>query len=136
MSKGPFPVGKVSYKIELPPRLKIQLVFQVSCLKSYHADNEDPSRGESSQAPMKITTSHHKEVEYIMAGRIFTKKCYTPRHEYLGEMEGTTGVRNELGTGWETMAIRDLEVPWRCHDEGITAIGGGERHNLGILANT
>lgn len=92
------PVGKVSYKIELPPRLKIQPVFQVSCLKSYDVDNEDPSRGESSQAPMKITTSHHKEAEYIMAGCIFTKKCYTPCHEYLVmKWKG----KPECETSWE-----------------------------------
>ena len=44
--EGPFPilrrVGKVSYKVELPPRLKIHPVFHVSNLKPYHEDKEDP----------------------------------------------------------------------------------------------
>ena len=47
--EGPFPilgwVGKVSYKVELPPRLKIHHVFHVSNLKPYHEDKKDPSRG-------------------------------------------------------------------------------------------
>ena len=47
--EGPFPihgkVDKVSYKVELPPRLKIHPVFHVSYLKPYHEDKDDPSRG-------------------------------------------------------------------------------------------
>ena len=49
--EGPFPiirsVGRVAYRVELPPRLKIHPVFHVSNLKPYHADLEEPSRGES-----------------------------------------------------------------------------------------
>ncbi|KAL6348636.1 hypothetical protein AAG906_016164 [Vitis piasezkii] len=45
-AKGFFPilgkVNKVSYKVELPPRLKIHLVFHVSYLKPYHEDKDDP----------------------------------------------------------------------------------------------
>ena len=36
-------VGKVSYKVELQPRLKIHHVFHVSHLKLYYEDNEDPN---------------------------------------------------------------------------------------------
>ena len=47
MYEGPFPilekVDKVSYKVELSPRLKIHLVFHVNYLKPYHEDKDDPS---------------------------------------------------------------------------------------------
>ncbi|RVW96749.1 Transposon Tf2-8 polyprotein [Vitis vinifera] len=56
--EGPFPilgkVGKVSYKVELPPRLKIHPVFHASYLKPYHGDKDDPSRGLSKRAPTAV----------------------------------------------------------------------------------
>ena len=45
--EGPFPilgkVSKLSYKVELPPRLKIHPVFHVSYLKPYYENEDDPS---------------------------------------------------------------------------------------------
>ena len=45
--KDPFPilgkVSKVSYRVELPPRLKIHPVFHVSYLKPYYENEDDPS---------------------------------------------------------------------------------------------
>ncbi|RVW63080.1 hypothetical protein CK203_055934 [Vitis vinifera] len=63
--EGHFPilgkVGKVSYRVELPLRLKIHPVFHVSYLKPYHGDKDDPSRGLSKRAPTAVVTSYDKE---------------------------------------------------------------------------
>ena len=48
--KGPLrvlkKVGKVSYRLYLPSKLKIHPILHVSMLKPYKADEEEPSRGE------------------------------------------------------------------------------------------
>ena len=93
--EGPFPilgrVGKVSYKVELPPRLKIHPVFHVSNLKPYHEDKEDPGRGISTRAPTAVVTSYDKEVDYIMADRVLRKKNFQPYKEYLVKWKGLPG---------------------------------------------
>ncbi|KAF2292094.1 hypothetical protein GH714_010002 [Hevea brasiliensis] len=38
-------IGKMAYRIKLPPYLECHLVFHVSFLKPYHADKDDPKRG-------------------------------------------------------------------------------------------
>ena len=85
--EGPFPilgrVGKVSYKIELPPRLKIHPVFHVSNLSPYHEDKEDPGRGISKRAPTAVVTSYDKAVDYVMADRVMRKNRFQPYTEYL-----------------------------------------------------
>ncbi|KAL5768741.1 hypothetical protein ACOSQ2_015524 [Xanthoceras sorbifolium] len=90
--EGPFPilkkVGKVSYKVKLPPRLKIHPVFHVSHLKPYHADTEDPSRGESLRAPTAVVTSYDKEVEEILRDRIVRKRGVPQSSEYLIKWKG------------------------------------------------
>ncbi|XP_070054720.1 uncharacterized protein [Nicotiana tomentosiformis] len=68
--EGPFKivakVGKISYKLDMPSYLKIYHVFHASMLKPYHEDNDDPSRGQSSRAPITITASHDREIEAII----------------------------------------------------------------------
>ena len=98
---GPFPilgrVGKVSYKVELPPRLKIHLVFHVSNLKPYHEDKEDPGRGISTRAPTVVVTSYDQEVDYNMADRVLRKNNFQPYKEYLVKLKGLP----ESEASWE-----------------------------------
>ncbi|TXG71332.1 hypothetical protein EZV62_006267 [Acer yangbiense] len=85
--EGPFPiikrVGKVSYQVQLPPRLKIHPVFHVSFLKPYHADMEDPRRSESKRAPTAVVTAFDKEVECILADRVIQRRGVPNYIEYL-----------------------------------------------------
>ncbi|CAL8169830.1 unnamed protein product [Prunus armeniaca] len=83
------PVGRAAYRVELSVRLKIHPVFHVSNLKPYHADLEEPSRGESQRAPPLMVTSFDKEVECIMAKREVRRKG-VPRI-YCGD-EDVTGL--------------------------------------------
>ena len=85
--EGPFPilrrVGKVSYKVKLPARLKIHPVFHVSNLKPYHEDKEDLGRGISTRAPTAVVMPYDKKVDYIMADRVLRKNNFQPYKEYL-----------------------------------------------------
>ncbi|CAL2272474.1 unnamed protein product [Prunus armeniaca] len=106
--EGPFPiirsVGRAAYRVELSLRLKIHPVFHVSNLKPYHANLEEPSRGESQRAPPLMVTSFDKEVECIMAKREVRRKG-VPRHH---------------------RSIRMRKI--YCGDEDVTGLGGGECH--------
>lgn len=68
--EGPFKivakVGKISYKLDIRSYLKIYHVFHASMLKPYHKDKDDPSRGQSSRAPITITASYDRKIEAII----------------------------------------------------------------------
>ena len=85
--EGLFPilkkVDKVSYKVELPPMLKIHHVVHVSYLKPYNEDKDDPSQRLFKRAPIVVVTSYDNEVEYIIADRIVRKQCVPSTMEYL-----------------------------------------------------
>ncbi|KAM2106330.1 hypothetical protein ACFX1X_015700 [Malus domestica] len=90
--EGPFPiikkVGKAAYVVELPPRLKFHPVFHVSNLKPYHADDEEPSRGESHRAPPLMTEAFDKEVESIEAKRVVVRPRQPKHVEYFVKWKG------------------------------------------------
>ena len=90
-------VGKVSYKVELPPKLKIHPVFHVSNLKPYHEDKKNPGRGISTRAPTAVVTSYDKEVDYIMADRVLRKNKFHPYTKYLVKWKGLP----ESQASWE-----------------------------------
>ncbi|KAL6141168.1 hypothetical protein ACLB2K_059458 [Fragaria x ananassa] len=81
-------IGKVSYKLHLPPKLKIHPVFHVSMLKLFHEDEEDPSRGVSHRVPTAIVTSFDKEVDEILADQVIRRRGMPSYKEYLIKWRG------------------------------------------------
>ncbi|GKV41043.1 hypothetical protein SLEP1_g48622 [Rubroshorea leprosula] len=132
--EGPYPilgkVGKVSYRVDLPPKLKIHPVFHVSLLKPFHGDLEDPARGVSQRAPPVTITSYDKQVSEILADRIIRQRGVPNHTEYLVKWkdqlddEASWGCEEDL---WQfTSAIEAYKA--RKLDEGVKSFGGGECH--------
>ncbi|CAL2242262.1 unnamed protein product [Prunus armeniaca] len=98
--EGPFPiirtVGRAAYRVELLPRLKIHPVFYVTNLKPYHADLEEPSRGESQRAPSLMVTSFDREVECIMAKREVRRKGVPRYFKYFVKWKSICGSTKTL----------------------------------------
>ena len=103
--EGPFPilrkVGKVSYQVELPSKLKIHPVLHVSMLKPYHGDNEDPTRGVSQRAPTAVVTSFDRDLEEIEAKRLIRRRGVPSYNEYLIRWKG----------------LPDSEATWEKEDD-------------------
>ncbi|XP_059670881.1 uncharacterized protein LOC132316419 [Cornus florida] len=103
--EGPFPivkrVGKVSYMVEFPPKLKIHPVFYVSMLKPYHEDIEVLTRGISQMASTAVVTSFDKEVDCILANRVMSRRGVPKYTEYLVK--------------WKNMP--DSEASWEHEDK-------------------
>ncbi|GKE59631.1 putative nucleotidyltransferase, ribonuclease H [Tanacetum coccineum] len=76
-------VGKVSYRVQLPPKLKIYLVFYVSFPKPYHGAKEDPKRGVSKWAPTSVVTSYDREVKKILSDCTIQRQGVLSYKEYL-----------------------------------------------------
>ena len=90
-------VGKVAYKLELPPKLKFHPIFHVSMLKLYYKDEDDPRRMESQRAPIGIRSSYDREVESIITDRWIHPRNQPARHEYILMWKG----RPESEASWE-----------------------------------
>ncbi|KAI4313152.1 hypothetical protein L6164_026156 [Bauhinia variegata] len=90
--EGPFPiikrVGKVTYQLQLPPRLKIHSVVHVSLLKKYNIDEEVPSRNISTHAPTAVITESDREEEKILSHQVIRKRTMPPNIEYLVKWKG------------------------------------------------
>ena len=126
---GPFPVvkrvGKVAYKLELPPEIKFHPVFHVSLLKPYYQDHEDPGRMQTKRAPFACKASYDKEVQEVLAQRTVGRD-----REYLIHWKG----HPQSESSWEPAkdlwqfeaAIRQFHSTGR--DEGVTGTGGGGCH--------
>ncbi|KAL6199079.1 hypothetical protein ACLB2K_028866 [Fragaria x ananassa] len=103
--EGPFEVikriGKVSHKLRLSPKLKIHPVFNVSMLKPFHEDAEDPSRGVSHRAPTSVVTSFDKEVDEILADRVIRRRGVPSYKEYLIKWRGLP----DTEASWESKDI-------------------------------
>ncbi|KAJ7947141.1 Retrotransposon protein, putative, Ty3-gypsy subclass [Quillaja saponaria] len=89
--EGPLPivskVGKVAYKIDLPPWMKIHPVIHVSNLKPYHPDPEDPARNQSTRPAVNLKKPPSRVAEEILAERrvIIRRR---PRLEFLVKWKG------------------------------------------------
>ncbi|KAI5334983.1 hypothetical protein L3X38_025116 [Prunus dulcis] len=74
--------------VDLWRSTKTHLVFQVSNLKPYHVDPEEPSQGESQRASPLIVTSFEREVECIMAKHEVRSKGVLRYFEYFVKWKG------------------------------------------------
>ncbi|XP_074362734.1 uncharacterized protein LOC141703010 [Apium graveolens] len=90
--EGPFEVvgkvGKVLYKVQLPPNMKIHPVFHVSILKPYHEDVEDPLRNDLSRVPPLMTKSFEQEVDEVLADQVIRRRGIPPSTQYLVNWKG------------------------------------------------
>lgn len=75
-------VRKSCYKLQFSANLKIHQVFHPSCLKPYHEDKEDLTRGILHWAPAIMTTSFDKDVELVFDSRTVCQARSTTFEEY------------------------------------------------------
>ncbi|XP_050946730.1 uncharacterized protein LOC127151303 [Cucumis melo] len=92
-----FQVGKATYKVELPQKLKIHNIFHVSMLKPFHEDQEDLNRSETSRAPTGVVTEFDRKIKEILAERKIRRRGVPSYSEYLILWEGLP----ESEASWE-----------------------------------
>lgn len=77
--EGPFEivakVGKISFKLNMPPHLKIYPVFHASQLKPFHQDKEDMERGRAGRPQIFIApAATEKQIEAILDHQLIRGK--------------------------------------------------------------
>ncbi|KAL0400203.1 UNVERIFIED_CONTAM: Transposon Tf2-11 polyprotein [Sesamum radiatum] len=107
---GPLPVikriGKVAYKIELPPWWKIHNVFHVRQLKKYSADREDDARNQPSRPQLELTKTKEKVAEAILNHQV-TRTAKREHTEYLVKWKGCSSEENT----WERVTNLKAFLP-------------------------
>ncbi|KAK2975534.1 hypothetical protein RJ640_024412 [Escallonia rubra] len=90
--EGPFrvmaKVGKASYRVQLPPKSKIQLVFHASLLKPRYRDVEDARCGKSHRAPTTKVKTYVKVAEYVFGDKLERSRGSPPQQHYLVKWKG------------------------------------------------
>ena len=119
--EGPFKIfnqmGKVAYKLELPPKFKFHPVFHVSMLKPYYKNEDDPRSMESQRAPIDIRSSYDREVESIIADRWIRPRNQPARYEYMVIRKG----HPKSEASWELAEAlwQFIEHIQRFHEEAM-----------------
>ncbi|KAG8367928.1 hypothetical protein BUALT_Bualt16G0123700 [Buddleja alternifolia] len=94
---GPLPIikriGKVAYKVELPPWCKTHNVHHVSQLKPYSADQEDDSRNQPDRPQLELKKTGKRVVEAILNYRV-THTAKKTFDEYLVKWQGCSSEEN------------------------------------------
>ncbi|WMV14350.1 hypothetical protein MTR67_007735, partial [Solanum verrucosum] len=128
--EGPFgiiaKVGKISYKVELPPHFKIHPFFHVSVLKPYHEDKDDPSRNQSRRAPITITISHDREIEAIIDYQAKQKRGQQASAMFLMKGQTPEATWERCEDLWQ-FKDRIQEFLQQCTTV-VASTGGGDCH--------
>lgn len=75
-------------RLGLPDWLKVHPTFDLSYLKPFHEDFQNPERAQNKQAPPTIRIQFNKGVKEILDHKIFEQSYKNRRTEYHFQWEG------------------------------------------------